>query len=357
MFNSAKGYIEFLSSLSFDFSAFENIRKKDGFVVISIGKSACYMYKHFVDRFPEAASFPYFAVMPEGSDAQGQGSENIFFSTHPHLSKKSFEAADRLINFINSHKPENVAVLLSGGSSALIEKSENPENSMELNEKLLKSGLPITEINRIRSENSLIKNGKFAEMFAKINWYVFVASDIPYPKGEIFVGSMPFYRENLANTHLFKCADSDLPHDALLKQLPDNTLSFRHFTGTLDELKELVLCNIGNSGCILVTGEPLLKINSEKAGTGGRMSHFALMMMPYIKKGMRLYALSSDGIDGNSPFAGAVVEGGCFSASEDERIDALKNYNSAEFLNKFGFMLKSGYTGINLNDFVIFLKR
>ncbi|MBO4700110.1 DUF4147 domain-containing protein [bacterium] len=356
MFNSAKGYVEFLSSLSFDFSDFENIREKDGFAVISIGKSACYMYKHFVGSFPEAALFPYFAVMPEGSDAEGLESENIFFSTHPHLSEKSFEACNRLINFINFYKPKNVAVLLSGGSSALVEKSENPENSIKLNEKLLKSGLPITEINRIRSENSLVKNGKFAEMFAEIDWYVFVASDIPYPKGEFFVGSMPFYRENLANTRLFKCADSDLPHDALLKQLPDNTLSFRHFTGTLDELKDLVLCNIGNSGCILVSGEPLLKINSEKAGTGGRMSHFALMMLPYIKKGMRLYALSSDGIDGNSPFAGAVVDGGDFSAFENERIEALKNYNSAELLNKLGFMLKSGYTGINLNDFVVLLK-
>ena len=314
------------------------------------------MYERFVERFPETAVFPYFAVMPEGADAKGLSRENIFFSSHPHLSEKSFEACDRLINFINSHDPESIVVLLSGGSSALIEKSENHESSIGLNEKLLKSGLPITEINRIRGENSLIKDGKFAEMFAKISWYVFVASDIPAAGGEKFVGSMPFYREDLGNTHLFKCADSDLLHDALLRQLPENTLSFRHFTGTLEELEELVLYNVSKASCILVTGEPLLKINSGKAGIGGRMSHFALMMLPSIRKGMRLYALSSDGIDGNSPFAGAIVEGGASSVSEKERTEAILNYNSAELLNKFGFMLESGYSGFNLNDFVILLK-
>lgn len=357
MFDSADGYIEFLKSLSFDFSAFENIRADKKTVVISIGKSACYMYRSFVGKFSETAGFPFFAVLPEGSDAAGLNTENVFFSTHPHLSEKSFEAGERLINFLNLHNPENAVVLISGGSSALIEKSKSHEKSVELNEKLLKSGLPITEINRIRSENSQIKNGKLAESFAKINWYVFVASDIPFVGGEKFVGSMPFFREDLENTHLFKCADSDLLHDALLKRLPEKTLSIRHFSGTVDELEEIFLSNMEKDAeSILVTGEPLLKINSEKTGTGGRMSHFALMMLPYIKKGMKLYALSSDGIDGNSSFAGAIVEGSCFSAFEKERIEALENYNSAYLLNKLGFMLKSGYSGINLNDFVILLK-
>ena len=357
MFVSAKGYIEFLNSVHFDFSAFESIRERRNSIIISVGKSACYMYKSFVGTFPETAELPYFAVMPEGADATGLEEKNVFFSTHPHLSEKSFEACDRLFSFINSHDPENIVVLLSGGSSALIEKSGSHEKSVELNEQLLKSGLPITEINRIRSENSLIKNGKFAELFPKINWNVFVASDIPFTGGEKFVGSMPFFREDLENTRLFKCADSDLLHNALLKQLPEKTLSFRRFTGTADELADFFLGNINNdSDCILASGEPLLKINSEKSGSGGRMSHFALMMLPFIKKGMRLYALSSDGIDGNSPFAGAIVEGGDFSALEKERIEALAHYKSAELLNKLRFSVESGYTGINLNDFVILLK-
>ncbi len=358
MFDSLSGYIDFLKSFSFDFGSFETVRNKTKKAVISVGKSAAYMYEKFVLRYPEAAEIPVFAVLPFGSDCGILKKENVVFSTHPHLSGYSFEAAEKMITFIKTLEPENVIVLLSGGSSALIEKSVDEKNAFQLNENLLKSGLPITEINKKRSEYSLVKNGKFAEMFDKINWFVFVASDIPFENGEKSVGSMPFFREDLKNTSLFKCADSNSLHDALLKQLPENTESFRRFTGNVDDLKALLQSRIeAGAESVLITGEPLLKINSENAGTGGRMSHFALTMFPFIKRGMKLYALSSDGIDGNSPFAGSIIEGGLKMIPESLVSTALENYNSAELLDKYGFMIKSGYTGLNLNDFVIFLRK
>lgn len=355
MFASAHSYTGFLKSIKFDFSDYEKIRGKKRNVIISIGKSADYMFGQFTEMFPETAFLPSFAVLPQGSGIHALKTENVVFSTHPHMSEASFEACERLINFIKIQNPENIVVLLSGGSSALIEKSSDKNGTIRLNEKLLKSGLPITEINKLRSDDSLIKNGKLAELFKKINFYVFVASDIPYSGGEKLVGSMPFYREDLENTHLFRCADSDLLHDALLKQLPENTESVRRFTGKIEELAEIVLSHIvSGTENLLVTGEPLLKIESENPGCGGRMSHFALTMLPHLKSGMKLYALSSDGIDGNSPFAGAIAEGGIKSVSENEIKKCLENYNSAELLNKLGFAVESGYTGINLNDFVIF---
>ena len=357
MFDNAKEYLGFLKSVQFDFSPFEVVREKPHKIVISVGKSAGYMYEKFVLRYPETAALPAFAVLPEGIKCNVPENVETFFSSHPHLTEKSFEAAEKLINFIKKHEPENVVVLLSGGSSALIEKSGNEKETVELNEKLLKSGLPITEINKKRSGYSLIKNGKLAEMFGKTDFYVFVASDIPFENGEKFVGSMPFFREDLENTHLFKCADSDLLHVALLKKLSENTESFRRFTGSTYELKNLLLSRIeAGAESILVTGEPLLKIASKNSGTGGRMSHFALTMLPFLQKGMKLCALSSDGIDGNSPFAGAVIKGG-LKIPENEINSALESYNSAELLDKYGLMIKSGYTGINLNDFVIFLKK
>ena len=116
-------------------------------------------------------------------------------------------------------------------------------------------------------------------MFGGVEWFVFVASDIPFENGEKFVGSMPFFRDDLKNTHLFKCADSDSLHDALLKLLPANTESVRRFTESVDELKNLLLSRIeAGAEAVLITGEPLLKISSKNAGRGGRMSHFALMM-------------------------------------------------------------------------------
>ena len=357
MFETSGEYLNFLRNLPFDFSAFESVRERDRKVVLSIGKSAAYMYEKFVSQYPYAAELPVFAVLPAGSETGILKKENIVFSSHPHLTEKSFEASEKLINFIKKYDPENVIVLLSGGSSALIEKSLNEKEAVELNEMLLKSGLPITGINKKRSEYSLIKNGKLAEMFSSISWFVFVASDIPFENGEKFVGSMPFFREDLENTRLFKCADSDSLHDELLKQLPENTESFRRFTGSVDELKNLILSRIeAGAEAVLVTGEPLLKIASKNAGCGGRMSHFALTMFPFLKAGMKLCALSSDGIDGSSPFAGAIVEGG-LKIPENEISAALVNYDSAELLDRYGLTVKSGYTGLNLNDFVVCLRK
>ncbi len=358
MFDSLSGYTDFLRTLPLDFSAFEIVCGKPRKVVVSVGKSAAYMYEKFVLKYPEAADLPVFAVLPMGGETGRLKKENVVFSSHPHLTEKSFEAAEKLINFIKIHEPENVIVLLSGGSSALIEKSADEKEGVKINEMLLKSGLPITGINKKRGEYSLIKNGKLAEMFGSIDWFVFVASDIPFENGEKFVGSMPFFRDDLKNTYLFKCADSDSLHDALLKLLPENTESFRRFTGSVEELKNLLLSRIeAGAESVLVTGEPLLKINSENAGTGGRMSHFALTMLPFLKAGMKLYSLSSDGIDGNSPFAGAIAEGGLQNIAGNEIASALESYNSAWLLERYGLTLKSGYTGINLNDFVIFLRK
>ena len=358
MFENAVGYIDFLRTLPFDFSAFETLRAESRKVVVSVGKSAAYMYEKFVSHYPEAAHLPVFAVLPLGSETGILKKEDVVFSSHPHLTEKSFEAAEKLINFIKTHNPENVIVLLSGGSSALIEKSKNEKEVVEINEMLLKSGFPITEINKKRGEYSLIKNGKLAEMFGSVDWFVFVASDIPFENGEKAVGSMPFFREDLKNARLFKCADSDSLHDALIRLLPENTESFRRFTGSVSELKTLLLGRIeAGSEAVLVTGEPLLKISSKNAGRGGRMSHFALTMLPFLKEGMKLFALSSDGIDGNSPFAGSIVEGALKTIPENEIASALASYDSAALLDKYGMTVKSGYTGLNLNDFVIFLRK
>lgn len=357
MFENAGGYLNFLRSVPFDFSAFESVRKESRKVVVSVGKSAAYMYEKFVSQYPEALALPVLAVLPIGSEAGILKGADVVFSSHPHLTEKSFEAAEKLMNFIKTHEPENVIVLLSGGSSALIEKSADGKAAAEINEMLLKSGLPITEINKKRGEYSLIKNGKLAEMFKKTAFYVFAASDIPFDGGEKAVGSMPFFREDLENTHLFKCADSDSLHDELLKLLPENTESFRRFTGSVDELQTLLLSRIeAGAEALLVTGEPLLKITSKNTGTGGRMSHFALSMLPFLKNGMKLWALSSDGIDGNSPFAGAIV-GSSPEIPENEVPAALESYNSAELLDRYGLTVKSGYTGLNLNDFVVFLRK
>lgn len=349
-------YPEFLHDMSFDLSKIAISAKPERTCIVSIGKSAFFMYEKFILARQEYKNCKTMIISPFRSAAQYGSNVETAVSTHPEITEKSFIAFEKLYKFISGSSPEHIIVLISGGSSALMEKSGDPEKVCRLNSELLRSGLPITEINRARISSSMIKGGKLAEMFPEIFWSVLVMSDIPSENGEHLVGSMPFFRKDLPNTELFKIADSDTLHDEILRILGRKEIfSIRMFNGTVDELAGIILQKMRNgTKDILITGEPVLKVDNPDPGTGGRMCHLALKMLSHLESDSIFYALSSDGMDGNSGFAGAVIEHPEMKPDTLEIDAALTNYNSAHLLFKWGMCIKTGYTGLNLNDFVIF---
>lgn len=350
-------YLNIMKTVPLNFSCYKPFIF-DREVIVSVGKSAQYMYECFVSEYPSARKLPAFLVVPEGIKIHNDLKRITIFSSHPQITEQSFAACDKLIDFIKSKNPEKTTVLLSGGSSSLIEKSDTPEKTIQTNKILIQSGKTITEINKVRSDQSLIKNGKLAEMFDNIHWDVFVMSDIPFKNGDNFVGSMPFFRKDLKNTTKFKCADSNTLHDHLLHTIKfNNLISIRNFNGSINELSEIVIGHIlSQKKDLLITGEPTLKVKCKNPGIGGRMTHLALTVLPFLSNSGKFYALSSDGIDGNSPFAGAVIENTNIKYSTEDIAKALKHFDSGRFLEKSGMILKTGYTGINLNDFIIFIR-
>ncbi|MGI6393322.1 MAG: DUF4147 domain-containing protein [bacterium] len=350
-------YLKIIQSVPLNFSNYSAPVSDE--IILSIGKSGSFMYKSFIKTHPDTATLPKMLIVPKGVKVDLNLEANTLYSTHPHITKESFSACNQLLSFIKKNNPKKITVLLSGGSSALIEKSNSPEKTMKENAFLLKSGLNIVEMNEIRSKNSAIKNGKLAKLFPHVYWEVFVMSDIPFENGEKFVGSMPFYSEELENTALFKCADSNTLHDHIISSLDiKNVRSIRNYTGTVDELSKTVTDFIKNSSKnLIVTGEPTLKIDSLSPGIGGRMSHLALKTLPFLNKNISFCALSSDGIDGSSNFAGVILEGYSFSTLKADEIEASLNaYDSATFFAKLKMVLKTGYTEINLNDFVVMMR-
>ncbi|HNW82803.1 MAG TPA: DUF4147 domain-containing protein [bacterium] len=353
-------YPDFLKTLPFNFRAakkFKTYNKK--LCIVSLGKSASFMYDRFICEHPCFKEIPAIIILPFNSAVTGYGTNvETVFSTHPEITESSFAAFEKLNEFIFKFLPDNIIVLISGGSSALIEKSENHEQMKALNSKLVRSGLPITAINEQRIGLSQIKGGKLAEIFPDIFWSVFVMSDIPFKNGEFLVGSMPFFRKDLKNTELFKIADSDTLHDEIIKIIgKEPALSFRKFTGSVKELSDIIIENIHHDGKdILITGEPVLKVDLSDPGTGGRMTHLALTVLPHLDNNCSFYALSSDGIDGKSPFAGAAIENFYSRPDLDKINKVLAAFDSGRFLSNLGMTVETGYTGINLNDFVFFTR-
>ena len=94
---------------------------------------------------------------------------------------------------------------------------------------------------------------------------------------------------------------------------------------------------------------------------GGRNQHFALYAATLLKtsdKPVAILSAGTDGIDGNSPAAGAIVDeeslqGGKQLLSGAQ--EALRRFDSGTFLQELGLSVVTGATGNNLRDLRILL--
>jgi glycerate 2-kinase len=94
-------------------------------------------------------------------------------------------------------------------------------------------------------------------------------------------------------------------------------------------------------------------------GTGGRNSAFVLACVEKIA-GRKITVLSSgtDGIDGNSPAAGAVADGSTLARAKSLGLDprvAFRESDAYSFFAKLEDAIVTGPTGNNLRDLRILL--
>ena len=109
--------------------------------------------------------------------------------------------------------------------------------------------------------------------------------------------------------------------------------------------------------CLLSGGE--LTVRVQNAGIGGRNQQFALYCAEKID-GRNICVLSagSDGIDGNSPAAGAVADGTTLQRAKARDLDVsahLNAFNVFPFFQVLGDAILTGPTGNNLRDLRILL--
>jgi hydroxypyruvate reductase len=95
-------------------------------------------------------------------------------------------------------------------------------------------------------------------------------------------------------------------------------------------------------------------------GTGGRNQHFVLYAATLLENesgATAILSAGSDGIDGNSSFAGAVVDDNFLREPglREAALDALRRFDSATFLSERGATIATGPTGHNLRDLRLLL--
>jgi len=108
--------------------------------------------------------------------------------------------------------------------------------------------------------------------------------------------------------------------------------------------------------CLISGGEVTVTVRN--GGIGGRNQQFALACAePISGQDITVLSAGTDGIDGNSPAAGAVVDGGTLNrAGGVEAVrHALCNFNTYPLLNTLGEAVITAPTGNNLRDLRILL--
>jgi glycerate-2-kinase len=331
-------------------------------------------------------------------------------SSHPLPSEQSLLAAKALQEELRSFEPDDLFIyLLSGGSSSLLELPEAPislEEFQEATRLMLRGGMAIDEINCVRKHLSAIKGGKLA-LLTQARGIVLVLSDVIGDDLHT-IGSAPLYYdktrfeeaiEMLENASLFeqmppriqrfliegeegmndetpKEEQAHISHhiigsnrvvlhkaQALLEESGvETSLIEKPMQGEVSDLaRELYILArvpLQKRHCYIFGGEATVTLKAE--GRGGRNQHLCLSLLSLLEKEINLTFLSAatDGIDGNSKAAGALIDGHSRANAQARHLDIkyyLDNFDSYAFFLHSKELLITGPTHNNLLDISMLL--
>jgi hydroxypyruvate reductase len=320
----------------------------------------------------------------------------VIESGHPLPDARSLAAGERVCQFAGRLPADaQVLVLLSGGASALVEKLA-PGVDLALLQRItrwmLGAGLDIGAMNRIRKRLSLIKGGRLAQRLHPRPTLCLAISDVPGDDPRA-IGSGPLVAEGGGELAL---ADAPLfVRDALERATPLPALADACFdavqfriVATLADAKraaaeaaarlgytptlepEFLSGEASRAGVLVAEhllsaqpdvihiwgGETTVRL-PERPGRGGRNQSLALSAALRLAGwNAVLLAAGTDGTDGPTEDAGALVDGGTVARGTGESFDAqgaLAAADAGTFLEAAGDLVHTGPTGTNVMDLMI----
>lgn len=298
---------------------------------------------------------------------------------HPLPDAESFRAGSDALRIADANRArgETLVVLLSGGASAMLAA---PADGVTLDQKiattrsLLSSGLPIAEMNAVRKRLSAIKGGKLAMRAGRS--ITFALSDVhgPIEDDPSVIGSGPTIADPpLADArfvligsrrdamHGARGAAEHLGYEVRLVELPilgearDAARRFLSSAPVASAFRRKSPC------CIIASGETTVALPPDgRHGRGGRNQEFALSFALQDPP-FRDYAFASvgtDGIDGPTDAAGAIVDRRTLARAREKGLDAtaaLQAHDCYPFFDALGDLVRTGPTGTNVGDLQILL--
>lgn len=283
---------------------------------------------------------------------------------HPVPDENSVLHSKEIVNWLQSLSPDDdLIILLSGGGSALFEipaEGYSLQDVIELNRKLLHSGLSIADMNRERTKLSKLKSGKALGYVCSKSVYCYALSDVEGNDPAV-IASGPFYLTGVEKP----CITYEIIGDSLSfrRMLAERLGKVAHVhSGFMSDNADLAaerLADFAKSaakGIHLFGGEAPVTVTG--TGRGGRCTHLALAFALKISgyKGISLIAYATDGNDNLPGTAGAITDGETCAKLQEAGIDprqSLLDCDSFTALGAINATILSTEYHINVNDLYI----
>jgi len=335
---------------------------------------------------------------------------------HPVPDSRGFKATGKILSIAEKAVEDDLVIcLISGGGSALLAdfpEGSSQEDIMKLNNLLVNSGASITEINAVRKHLSAVKGGQLARAVYPAMLVSLLLSDVTGDPLDV-IASGP----TTPDPTTFRQAIEVLNNFNLRLAVPESIIKYlqKGYAGLIpetpkpgdpvfDKVRNFIIGNnrtaleaarkmaIDNNingviiddklqgdiesvagyifetainfkndsnevkpVCLLFGGETTVKM--EGKGRGGRNQHLALIIALLLKDhpGITVLCAGTDGTDGPTDAAGAVVDSETMRIALSRKIDPeifLRNFDSWHFFKKAGGHIITGPTMTNVMDII-----
>jgi glycerate-2-kinase len=395
----------------------------DDFLVVGGGKAVVGMLEFLETLLPDKDLRGVLSV-PEGLVSQIERTSEVQLceASHPIPDVRGLKATKEMGALLKDATDRTlVFFLISGGGSALMPlpaKGVSLEAKIETNRLLLESGANISEFNVIRKHISAWKGGQAAKLAYPATTICLILSDVlndpldtiasgpTVPDPSTFLDANLILRkydlwervdETISN-FISKGMRNEIPETpkegepAFQKIITEIIGSNRAATNIISKAgqkrgyKTLVLTNfmqgeareIGRligaiglqmerpsepsaaPGIVVLGGETTVTVTG--SGQGGRNQELALACSSVLagSKKVTVFSFGTDGIDGTTDAAGAVVDGLTADKLRELGLDIgemLRNNDSGTAFKKSGNQILTGYTGTNVADVVLIISR
>ena len=387
--------------------------------LIALGKAAAPMAEAAVRVCTPAGGLIVSPAAPADGSAP-HPSIGVVVGDHPEPGAGSLaaaEALDRLVKRIPAG--DTVWVLLSGGTTSLIGAPQPgiaPHELKALYGQLLRSGLDIKEMNRVRKRFTRWGGGRLARSLAHARVRCYIVSDVigddlaaigsgplvpdsstagdvrdTLVRAGLWDGLGPSLRQHLDDVDRGRIPETPKPGDPAFDRVESSLIATNRLAleaagrraseaGLVPEIVDSPLVGEAaiagariaerllargredhddqSSHCLILGGETTVTIADRAAGFGGRSQELALAAARVLRgvPAVALLAAGTDGRDGPTDAAGAIVDGATWeriaAAGRDPESD-LRHHDSYAALASVDALIKTGPTGTNVMDVVM----